>query len=121
MASIYNMLWKATDNLAPPLSLTIITLLLVGGIYQPNDKTVWETLVVYFVTQAFLMQLGFAFGESAEMYYLWGEWNRWHEEAKEWCAQDENGDCLTCDTDDDSCKDGLEVANLLWSFGLMPN
>ena len=68
-----------------------------------------------------MQQLGFAFGESAEMYYLWGEWNRWHEEAKEWCAQDENGDCLTCDTDDESCKDGLEVANLLWSFGLMPN
>ena len=55
ITSFYNILWKATDNLAPPLGLTVLTLLLVAGIYVPGDKTVWETLVVYFVTQMFFM------------------------------------------------------------------
>ena len=118
IASFYGWIWKAAETLGPLLNLTVFTLLLVAGIYMPADKTVWETLVVYFVTQGFFMWLQICFGESATMYYLWGAWERWHEEAKAWCAQDENGDCIVCEEDDDNCRDGLEIATALWSVGL---
>ena len=118
ISSFYGWVQKAAATLGPAMILTVMTLLLVAGIYVPSDKTVWETLVVYFVVQAFFMELDDAFGESAMMYYLWGDWNRWHEDAKAWCAQDENGDCITCEGDDENCRDGLEIATALWSVGL---
>ena len=51
------------------------------------------------------------------MYYMWGEWEKFSEEAKEWCAKDADGDCIECEEGDENCIEGLKLANLAWSWG----
>merc|ERR1711920_786448 len=103
-ASFYGWLWKATETLGPALFLTVVTMFLVAGIYMPSDKTVWQSLVVYFVVSMIFGQMSMHFGEAAQMYYLWGEWDKMHADAKDWCAQDGDGNCIMCEEGDQDCK-----------------
>ena len=64
------------------------------------------------------MQLSEGFGESAQMYYMWGAWEAWSEEAKHWCVQGADGECMSCTEEDENCQDGLAVAQLAWDSGL---
>ena len=116
MASVYGWVWKWADGVSGPLMLTIFTMLIVAGIYMPSDKTVWETLVVYTVTQGVLGMMAMGVAKPAMMYYWWGEWDKWDQEAKEWCAKDANGECIECEDEDEDCKEGLQVATMAWSW-----
>ena len=48
-AKIYGFAWGWAENLAPVAMLLTFTMLLIAGIQMPEDKTVWETLVVWMV------------------------------------------------------------------------
>merc|ERR1712004_878391 len=94
MAMVYGWVWKWADMVSSPMMLTFVTMLVVAGIYMPEVKTVWETLVVYFVTQGAMGMAAQSVAKPAMMYYVWGEWDKWDDEAKEWCAKDANGECI---------------------------
>ena len=117
-ASAYGWVWAWAQATGGPLMLAVTTLLLVCGIYHPGAKTVWETLVVYYVSNAVLGVMGMIFGEMAKMYYMWGEWDMMTDEEKELCAKDANGDCIVCDDDDEDCKKALAMDKLYMSFGM---
>lgn len=116
MAMVYGWVWKWADMVSSPMMLTFVTMLVVAGIYMPEDKTVWETLVVYFVTQGVMGMAAQSVAKPAMMYYVWGEWDKWDDEAKEWCAKDANGECIKCEEDDEECREGLQVATMAWSW-----
>ena len=115
-AEIYGWVWGWADGLGPAVLLTTVTTLVIAGIQMPDDKTVWETLVVYFVTQGVIGMGLMSIAPAAKMYYVWGEWEKFDEEAKEWCAEDANGECIECAEGDEDCIEGLKLANLSWSW-----
>ena len=48
---IYGFAWGWAHALAPVAMLLTFTMLLIAGIQMPEDKTVWETLVVWMVVE----------------------------------------------------------------------
>lgn len=50
LADVYGWLWSWASVIGPIVNVAVFTFLLISGIYWPSDKTVWETLVVYFVS-----------------------------------------------------------------------
>ena len=50
LAMVYGWSWMWAKGLEGLLMITVVTMLLISGIQDPTDKTVWETLVVYIVT-----------------------------------------------------------------------
>ena len=107
MTSVYGWVWGWADALTGPLLVTLFTMLIVAGIQVPSDKTVWETLVVYTVAEMAFAMLAMSVVEPAMMYYVWGEWEKFSEEAKQWCAKDADGNCLECEEGDENCMMGL--------------
>ena len=65
LAGIYGFLWTWTETIGGMVAVTVFTFLLIAGIQWPSDKTVWETLIIYCVTQTYLHMVGTNFGESA--------------------------------------------------------
>ena len=116
LVKVYGWLWGWADGLSGPLMLTILTMLIVAGIQVPADKTVWETLVVYVIVEAVMGMMAMSVAEPAMMYYVWGEWEKFSEEAKEWCAKDAEGNCIECEEGDEDCIGGLKLANMAWSW-----
>lgn len=53
------------------LSITVVTMLLVAGIEEPDDKTVWETLVIYFLVEAAMTKWLEALEEKTRWWYEW--------------------------------------------------
>ena len=115
LVKVYGWVWGWADALGSAVMLTIVTMHLIAGIMMPSDKTVWETLVVYFVVEAVMGMGVMSMAEAAKMYYMWGEWEEFSEEAKEWCAKDAEGNCIECEEGDEDCIYGLKLANLMWS------
>ena len=83
---IYGFAWGWAENLAPIAMVLTFTMLLIAGIQMPEDKTVWETLVVWMVVEGVTGMIAKGQSEAAWLYYTWGDWDKISEEEKLWCA-----------------------------------
>ena len=115
---IYGFAWGWAHALAPAAMLLTFTMLLIAGIQMPEDKTVWETLVVWMVVEGTTGMIAKSQSEAAWLYYMWGQWDKFTDDEKEWCAKDGEGNCIECEEGDEECIKEKELANLSWSvFG----